>query len=205
MPLLFQYLNAGASIIETNTFSGTSIAQEDYGLQDYIRQLNISSARCALNAAHKHTKKTGKPAFVAGAIGNTSVIQLSFVSSPSSNNLIAGPTNRTLSISASVEDPGARAISFDEVVAAYTEQALALIEGGVHFLLVETIFDTLNAKAAIYAIRKIGKHIPIAISGTIVDMSGRTVSLSFTLCPSALNVLFLNTMSLCVCVFWFWS
>jgi 5-methyltetrahydrofolate--homocysteine methyltransferase len=155
------YLEAGADIIETNTFSSTVIAQADYDMQALAYEMNVESAKCARAAAEKYTTANpAKPRFVAGAIG---------------------PLNKTLSLSPDVNNPGFRAVTFDEVVEAYTEQIKGLADGGVDLLLVETIFDTLNAKAAIYAIknyfRKIGKQeLPIMISGTITDASGRTLS-----------------------------
>jgi 5-methyltetrahydrofolate--homocysteine methyltransferase len=155
------YLEAGADIIETNTFSSTTIAQADYDMQSLAYELNVASAKCARHAADKYTAlNPAKPRFVAGAIG---------------------PLNKTLSLSPDVNNPGFRAVTFDEVAAAYTEQIGGLIDGGVDILLIETIFDTLNAKAAIYAVknyfRKINKpELPIMISGTITDASGRTLS-----------------------------
>ena len=154
------YYDAGADISETNTFSSTSIAQADYGLQGAVRDLNLEGARIARDAADRWTEKTpDKPRFVAGAIG---------------------PLNRTLSISPDVNDPAARAVTFDEVYASYREQVLALHEGGVDLFLVETIFDTLNAKAAIKAILDLQddglEPLPIWISGTITDRSGRTLT-----------------------------
>jgi 5-methyltetrahydrofolate--homocysteine methyltransferase len=155
------YLEAGADIIETNTFSSTLIAQADYDMQALAYEMNVESAKCAKNAAEKYTAQNpNKPRFVAGAIG---------------------PLNKTLSLSPDVNNPGFRAVTFDEVVVAYTEQIKGLVDGGVDLILVETIFDTLNAKAAIYAIknyfRKEGKtELPIMISGTITDASGRTLS-----------------------------
>ena len=156
-----QYLEAGADIIETNTFSGTSIAQADYDMQTLAYELNVASAECARKAADKFTAQDPtRPRFVAGAIG---------------------PLNKTLSLSPDVNDPGYRAVTFDEVVSAYTEQVKGLSDGGVDLLLVETIFDTLNAKAAIFAIKNYfrkenKKELPIMISGTITDASGRTLS-----------------------------
>ena len=156
-----QYLEAGADIIETNTFSSTSIAQADYDMQSIAFELNVASAHCARAAANDYTAKDpSKPRFVAGAIG---------------------PLNKTLSLSPDVNNPGFRAVTFDEVAAAYTEQIKGLVEGGVDLLLVETIFDTLNAKAAIYAIKNYFREanlpaLPIMISGTITDASGRTLS-----------------------------
>src|SRR6187551_3023204 len=135
-----EYLEAGADIIETNTFSSTVIAQADYDMQSLAYELNIASARCARTAADEYTaKNAAKPRYVAGAIG---------------------PLNKTLSLSPDVNNPGYRAVTFDEVAAAYTEQIKGLIEGGVDVLLIETIFDTLNAKAAIYAIKKYFREAP---------------------------------------------
>jgi 5-methyltetrahydrofolate--homocysteine methyltransferase len=153
-------LEIGADIIETNTFSSTSIAQRDYKMEDIAYELNYESARLAREAADRYTEETpDKPRFVAGAIG---------------------PTNRTASISPDVNDPGKRSITFDELAAAYKEAARGLVEGGVDLLLIETIFDTLNAKAAIFAIKEYLEEedldIPIMISGTITDASGRTLS-----------------------------
>lgn len=151
-----QYFLAGADIIETNTFSGTSIAQADYGLESAVYAINYESAKIAKEVAAEFKDK---PRFVAGSIG---------------------PTNRTASISPDVNDPGFRGVSFDELVIAYSEQINALMDGGVDILLVETVFDTLNAKAALYAIdcvyesRK--KSLPIMVSGTITDQSGRTLT-----------------------------
>ncbi len=155
-----EYLDAGADIIETNTFSSTCIAQADYDMQALAYELNVAAAKCAREAANEFTlKNQDKPRFVAGAIG---------------------PLNKTLSLSPDVNNPGFRAVTFDEVATAYEEQIKGLIDGGVDILLIETIFDTLNAKAAIYAIKKYfrenGKEIPIMISGTITDASGRTLS-----------------------------
>lgn len=155
------YLQAGADIIETNTFSGTRIAQGDYGLEAYVYELNKASAALAKEAIATYLdgRPDSGPKFVAGAIG---------------------PTNRTLSLSPDVNDPGYRAVTFDEVSDAYYEQVAGLIEGGADLLLIETIFDTLNAKAALYAIEKYksekGIDIPVMISGTITDASGRTLS-----------------------------
>ena len=156
-----QYLEAGADIIETNTFSSTVIAQADYDMQSVAYEMNVASAQCARKAADEYTAKDpAKPRFVAGAIG---------------------PLNKTLSLSPDVNNPGYRAVTFDEVAVAYTEQIKGLIEGGVDILLIETIFDTLNAKAAIYAAKKFFREnklaeLPIMISGTITDASGRTLS-----------------------------
>jgi 5-methyltetrahydrofolate--homocysteine methyltransferase len=151
-----QYLNAGADIIETNTFSSTTIAQADYDMQSLAYELNVASAKCAKEAI----KQSGKTAWVAGAIG---------------------PLNKTLSLSPDVNNPGYRAVTFDEVAIAYTEQIKGLVDGGADILLIETIFDTLNAKAAIYAIKNYFRknnlpELPIMISGTITDASGRTLS-----------------------------
>ncbi len=151
-----QYFLAGADIVETNTFSGTWIAQADYGLEDAVYAINYESAKIAKEVAAEFTDK---PRFVAGSIG---------------------PTNRTASISPDVNDPGYRAISFDQLVDAYKDQVKALMDGGVDILLVETIFDTLNAKAALFAIDLVfeerGVKIPIMVSGTITDQSGRTLT-----------------------------
>ncbi len=159
-----QYLQAGADIIETNTFSSTSIAQADYDMQTLAYELNIAAAKCARNAVNAFTvnsqQSTANSRFIAGAIG---------------------PLNKTLSLSPDVNNPGYRAVTFDEVANAYYEQVKGLVDGGVDILLIETIFDTLNAKAAIYAIKKYfrdtkQKELPIMISGTITDASGRTLS-----------------------------
>jgi 5-methyltetrahydrofolate--homocysteine methyltransferase len=156
-----EYLAAGADIIETNTFSSTVIAQADYDMQAIAYEMNVASAQCARRAADEYTAKDpNKPRYVAGAIG---------------------PLNKTLSLSPDVNNPGFRAVTFDEVASAYTEQIKGLIEGGVDILLIETIFDTLNAKAAIYAVKKYFREInqpelPMMISGTITDASGRTLS-----------------------------
>lgn len=151
-----QYLEAGADIIETNTFSSTSIAMADYGMQELAYELNVAAASCARRAI----AESGRTAWVAGAIG---------------------PLNKTLSLSPDVNNPGYRAVTFDEVVEAYYEQIRGLVDGGVDLLLVETIFDTLNAKAAIFAIKKYFRDtarepLPVMISGTITDASGRTLS-----------------------------
>lgn len=156
-----QYLDAGADIIETNTFNSTAISQADYHMEELAYELNLASARCARNAAGEYNRKDpSKPRFVAGAIG---------------------PLNKTLSLSPNVNDPGYRAVTFDEVVEAYYTQVKGLVEGAVDILLVETIFDTLNAKAAVFAIRKYFRDqkqqpLPVMISGTITDASGRTLS-----------------------------
>lgn len=151
-----QYFQAGADIVETNTFSGTTIAQADYHLEDAVYDINFQSAKIAKEVAQEFTDF---PRFVAGAMG---------------------PTNRTCSISPDVNNPGFRAVTFDELVTAYLQQAKALVDGGVDILLVETIFDTLNAKAALFAIQTLfeetGKTLPVMVSGTITDASGRTLS-----------------------------
>ena len=153
-----KYFAAGADIVETNTFNAQTVSMADYGMESLVRELNLAGARLARKAADAHSTPD-KPRFVAGAIG---------------------PTNRTLSLSPDVNRPAYRAISFDELATAYQEQTEALIEGGVDVLLVETIFDTLNAKACLYAIQDAftatGKELPIMISGTITDASGRTLS-----------------------------
>jgi 5-methyltetrahydrofolate--homocysteine methyltransferase len=157
-----KYLEAGSDIIETNTFSGTTIAQSDYGLEEIVPELNLEAARLAKKACDEvmagNPDRDGK-CFVAGAIG---------------------PMNRTLSMSRDVNDPGKREVTFDQVKQAYLEQVRALVEGGVDLLLIETIFDTLNAKAAIFACQEFfeecGTQYPISISGTITDQSGRTLS-----------------------------
>jgi 5-methyltetrahydrofolate--homocysteine methyltransferase len=157
-----EYLEAGADIIETNTFSSTSIAMADYGMQELAYELNVAAVKCVRDAIQQYKAKhpNSKDKYIAGAIG---------------------PLNKTLSLSPDVNNPGFRAVTFDEVVVAYTEQIRGLVDGGVDIILVETIFDTLNAKAAIFAIkeyfRKIGQpELPIMISGTITDASGRTLS-----------------------------
>lgn len=171
------YLEAGADIIETNTFSGTTIAMADYAMEDLIYELNYESSKLAKKACEEYTAKTPKkPRFVAGSIG---------------------PTNRTASLSPDVNDPGYRAITFEELRVAYKQQAEALLDGGADILLVETIFDTLNAKAALFAIDEIQEErnieIPIMVSGTITDASGRTLSgqtaEAFLISVSHLNLL----------------
>lgn len=151
-----QYFLAGADIIETNTFSGTTIAQADYELESAVYEINYQSAKIAKEVANEFTDK---PRFVAGSIG---------------------PTNRTASISPDVNDPGFRGVSFDQLVLAYSGQINALMDGGVDILLVETVFDTLNAKAALYAIDEVfeerSEKLPIMVSGTITDQSGRTLT-----------------------------
>ncbi|MGY1717703.1 methionine synthase [Blastococcus sp. SYSU DS0552] len=155
-----EYLEAGADLVETNTFNATTISLADYGMQELAYELNVASARLARREADAMTERTpGRPRFVAGAIG---------------------PTSRTASISPDVNDPGARNVGFDDLVAAYLEQANGLVDGGVDALLIETIFDTLNAKAAIFALETLfeqrGRRWPVLISGTITDASGRTLS-----------------------------
>ncbi|WP_412972763.1 homocysteine S-methyltransferase family protein [Glaciecola sp. MF2-115] len=154
------YLQAGADIIETNTFNATTISMSDYDMQDESQEINLSAAKIAREVADEFSAQTpDKPRFVAGVIG---------------------PTSRTASISPDVNDPGKRNVHFDELVEAYKESTHALIEGKVDLILVETIFDTLNAKAAIYAIEEVfeesGITLPVMISGTITDASGRTLS-----------------------------
>lgn len=154
------YFDAGADIIETNTFSSTSIGMADYQMESLAYELNYESAKIAKEVSEEYLEKTPhQPRYVAGSIG---------------------PTNKTASMSPDVNDPGYRAISFDELVTAYKEQVIGLVDGGSDLLLVETIFDTLNAKAALYAINEIkeerGIDIPIMVSGTITDASGRTLS-----------------------------
>lgn len=155
-----QYFEAGADIIETNTFSGTSIAQADYHLEHIIYDLNFQAAKIARAVADEFTsKEPHKPRFVAGSMG---------------------PTNKTASLSPDVNNPGYRAITFDELVIAFKEQAKGLIDGGSDVLLLETVIDTLNVKAALFGIQElfdeIGKTLPIMVSGTITDASGRTLS-----------------------------
>ncbi len=154
------YLEAGADIIETNTFNSTSVSQAEYGMPELVPELNREGARLARDAADEWTAKTpDKPRFVAGAIG---------------------PTSRTASISPDVNDPSFRNVTFDDLRRVYREAAQALIEGGVDLLLVETIFDTLNAKAALFAIdelfEEVGATLPVMVSATITDLSGRTLS-----------------------------
>jgi 5-methyltetrahydrofolate--homocysteine methyltransferase len=153
------YLEAGADIIETNTFNSTAISQADYGMQALVPEINHAAARLARRAADEMARESGSPRFVAGALG---------------------PTNRTASLSPDVNDPGFRNVSFDELVAAYGEAARALVQGGADLLLIETVFDTLNAKAALFAVRavldELGVDLPVVVSGTITDASGRTLS-----------------------------
>ncbi|MFK7811982.1 MAG: homocysteine S-methyltransferase family protein, partial [Maribacter sp.] len=155
-----KYFEAGADIVETNTFSGTTIAMADYYMEDLVYELNYESARIAKKVADEFTaREPHKPRFVAGSIG---------------------PTNKTASMSPDVNDPGFRAVSFDELRIAYKQQVEALLDGGSDILLVETIFDTLNAKAALFAIEEVKEErnidVPIMVSGTITDASGRTLS-----------------------------
>lgn len=155
-----KYFEAGADIVETNTFSGTTIAMADYQMEDLVYELNYESAKIAKEVADEFTaKEPHKPRFVAGSIG---------------------PTNRTASMSPDVNDPGYRAVTFDELRIAYKQQVEALLDGGADLLLVETVFDTLNAKAALFAIEEVKDEcnidVPIMLSGTITDASGRTLS-----------------------------
>lgn len=155
-----KYLEAGADIVETNTFSSTTIGMADYHMESLVYELNFESARIAREIADEFTASNpDKPRFVAGSIG---------------------PTNRTASMSPDVNDPGFRAVTFEDLRAAYRQQVEALLDGGADILLVETVFDTLNAKAAIYAIEEVkeerGIEVPIMVSGTITDASGRTLS-----------------------------
>jgi 5-methyltetrahydrofolate--homocysteine methyltransferase len=154
-----KYLNAGADVISTNTFNSTSVSQADYGMQSLVGELNLQAARLARLVADEVSAKSAVQRFVAGALG---------------------PTSRTASLSPDVNDPGFRNISFDELVAAYSDVTRALLAGGVDMILIETIFDTLNAKAALFAVREVfdqvGMELPIIVSGTISDASGRTLS-----------------------------
>ena len=155
-----KYFDAGADIVETNTFSSTTIAMADYDMEEYVYELNYQSAKIAREVADEYiTTQPDKPRFVAGSIG---------------------PTNRTASMSPDVNDPGFRAVTFDDLRVAYKQQIEALIDGGVDLLLVETVFDTLNAKAALFAIEEVNDdrniNVPVMVSGTITDASGRTLS-----------------------------
>ncbi len=155
-----RYLEAGADIIETNSFNATTVSQADYGMQPYVREMNLAAARLARQAADEYTRRTPeKPRFVAGSVG---------------------PTNKSCSMSPDVNDPALRSLTFDELVSAYVEQMTALLEGGVDAILVETIFDTLNAKAAIYAahcsMEQAGRVVPLMLSVTVADVSGRLLS-----------------------------
>jgi 5-methyltetrahydrofolate--homocysteine methyltransferase len=153
------YFEAGADIVETNTFNSTAISQADYGMQALVPELNYRAAQLARSVADEITAKDGRPAFVAGALG---------------------PTSRMASLSPDVNDPAYRSVNFDQLVATYAEAARALVLGGVDILIIETVFDTLNAKAALYAVHgvleELGREIPLIISGTITDASGRTLS-----------------------------
>lgn len=153
------YLEAGSDVVSTNTFSANRISQADYAAEGLVREINLASGRIARGLADEYAAKDGRPRFVAGAIG---------------------PTNKTLSLSPDVEDPGFREIDFDELVAVYKEQAAALVEGGCDFILIETVFDTLNAKAGIMAVkqleRELGREVPLMISMTLTDLSGRNLS-----------------------------
>ena len=157
------YLDAGADIVETNTFTATAVSQADYGLEDIVYELNLEAARIARRAADDVGRESGRRRFVAG---------------------ILGPTNRTASLSPDVNDPGFRNITFEELVEQYYESTDALVQGGADILLVETIFDTLNAKAAIHAIRRLeretGRKMPVMISVTVSDASGRTLSVQIS-------------------------
>lgn len=155
-----EYFRAGADIAETNTFTSNRLAQTDYGLEDQVYNMNLASAKLAKEVAEEFTnKEPEKPRFVAGSIG---------------------PTNKTASLSPDVNDPGFRAVTFDELRETYFEQAKGLLDGGVDLLLVETVFDTLNAKACLFAIQELfeerAEEVPIMVSGTITDASGRTLS-----------------------------
>jgi 5-methyltetrahydrofolate--homocysteine methyltransferase len=153
------YFDAGSDIVSTNTFSANRISQADYAAEALVRDINLASGKIARELAEEYAAKDGKPRFVAGAIG---------------------PTNKTLSLSPDVEDPGFREIDFDYLVGVYLEQARALVEGGVDFILIETVFDTLNAKAGIMAVkqleRELGREVPVMISMTLTDLSGRNLS-----------------------------
>lgn len=153
------YLDAGSDVVSTNTFSANRISQADYAAEGLVADINIASGKLARALVDEYAAKDGRPRFVAGAIG---------------------PTNKTLSLSPDVEDPGYREIDFDELVAVYKEQAAALVQGGVDFILIETVFDTLNAKAGIMAVKQLeretGKDIPLMISMTLTDLSGRNLS-----------------------------
>ena len=153
------YLDAGSDIVSTNTFSANLISQADYGAEHLVRDINVASARIACRLADEYAAKDGRPRFVAGAIG---------------------PTNKTLSLSPDVNDPGFREIDFDYLKDVYLEQVIALVEGGVDFILIETVFDTLNAKAGIMAVIEagevLGRDLPIMLSMTLTDLSGRNLS-----------------------------
>ncbi|MEP0188892.1 MAG: homocysteine S-methyltransferase family protein [Erythrobacter sp.] len=153
------YLDAGSDVISTNTFSANRISQADYAAEDQVSAINVASGKIARELADEYEAKDGKPRFVAGAIG---------------------PTNKTLSLSPDVEDPGYREIDFDELTAVYKEQASALVEGGCDLILIETVFDTLNAKAGVMAVKQLetdlGREVPLMISMTLTDLSGRNLS-----------------------------
>ena len=153
------YFNAGSDIVSTNTFSANKISQADYAAEHLVREINLASAQIARRLADEYAAKDGRPRFVAGAIG---------------------PTNKTLSLSPDVNDPGFREIDWDFLVEVYREQAAALVEGGADFILIETVFDTLNAKAGVMAVRKLeaelGRDVPIMLSMTLTDLSGRNLS-----------------------------
>ncbi|KPM14220.1 homocysteine S-methyltransferase family protein [Citromicrobium sp. WPS32] len=153
------YLDAGSDIVSTNTFSANTISQADYKAEDKVGAINFESARIARELADEYAAKDGRPRFVAGAIG---------------------PTNKTLSLSPDVEDPGYREITFDHLVEVYRQQAAGLVKGGADFILIETVFDTLNAKAGIFAVKKLerelGREVPIMMSMTLTDLSGRNLS-----------------------------
>jgi len=153
------YFEAGADIAETNTFSANRISQADYGAEHLVREINLASARLARKVADEFAAKDGRPRFVAGAIG---------------------PTNKTLSLSPDVNDPGFREIDWDHLVEVYHEQAAALVDGGADFILIETVFDTLNAKAGIMAVKQLehelGREVPLMLSMTLTDLSGRNLS-----------------------------
>ena len=154
-----RYIAAGATLLATNTFNANRISQADYGAEHLVREINIAAAKIIREACEDATAKDGKPRFVCGAMG---------------------PTNKTLSLSPDVEDPGYREVTFDEVKDVYREQASALVEGGADFILIETVFDTLNCKAAIMAVkeleRELGRDVPLMISLTLTDLSGRNLS-----------------------------
>lgn len=154
-----QYLDAGSDIVSTNTFNANTISQEDYGAVHLVREMNLAAARIARTAADDYAAQDGRPRFVAGAMG---------------------PTNKTLSLSPDVNDPGFRAIDYDTLKDVYKDQAHALLDGGADFILIETVFDTLNAKAAIMAVKEVeqerGAEVPVMLSMTVTDMSGRNLS-----------------------------
>ena len=153
-----EYIAAGATVLATNTFNANSISQADYGAEGLVREINVAAAKVIREACDDATARDGRQRFVCGAIG---------------------PTNKTLSLSPDVEDPGFREVTFDEIVSVYHEQCAALVEGGVDTILIETVFDTLNCKAAIMAVKQLeaelGRDVPIMISMTLTDLSGRIV------------------------------